>query len=64
LSAFASKGCGGGADVGGSCHGIVCLVGALSPADVKTIPNRLGLSRESLNYFHAPKTRLFSPLNA
>ena len=64
LSAFASKGCGGGCNVGGSGHGLVWLVGALLPADVETIPNRLGYARKSLNYFHASKTHLFSPLNA
>jgi hypothetical protein len=40
------------------------LIGASAPADVRTIPNRLGLSKQSLNYFHGPKSRLFSPLNA
>lgn len=29
----------------------------------RKIPNRLGLSRESLNYFHGPKSGSFSPLN-
>jgi hypothetical protein len=51
------------ADVGGDGHGVVWLIGALSPADVKRIPNRLGYARKISNYFHGPKSGSFSPLN-
>lgn len=64
-AAFASKGCGGGGDGGGDVggHGIGWLVGALLPADAKTIPNRFGFARKTLNYFHGLKSGSFSPLN-
>jgi hypothetical protein len=32
--------------------------------DEDKLPNRLGYAREISNYFHGPKTRSFSPLNA
>jgi hypothetical protein len=53
------------ADVKGwFAHGLDWLIGALSPADAKTIPNRLGFARTFSNYFHGPKSGSFSPLNA
>ena len=46
-----------GEDLFGGGHGVLRLV------DTHKIPNRLGLASESLNYFHRPKPRHFSPLN-
>jgi len=68
LGNFGAKGGWNGAE-GLSCfvfsgHGLVWLVGALSPADAKTVTQRRVIARESLNYFHRPKSGAFSPLNA
>lgn len=63
-ASFASKGCGCVADFGVGAHGVFWLVGALSPADVRTIPNRLGYAIKISNYFHCLKSGSFSPLNA
>ena len=51
-----------GVDAGG--FGEVCCHGQLRLVDTHKIPNRLGLSRKDLNYFHGPKSGSFSPLNA
>lgn len=63
-ASFASKGCGCVADFGVGAHGVFWLIGALAPADVKTIPNRFGFARKIANYFHGPKSGSFSSLNS
>ena len=60
-ASFASKGGGGGADFGVGGHGLLELGRASLPADVETIPNRLGYARDFSNYFHGPFQGL--PLN-
>jgi hypothetical protein len=47
---------------GVGCHGLGWLIGALSPADERNLPNRLGFARTFSNYFHGPISGL--PLNA
>lgn len=46
------------------CHGIWWLIGALAPADMRTLTPRRVVAREILNYFYVPKSGSFSPLNA
>ena len=51
-ASFASKGCCGGGDVGGSGHGLVWLGRASLPADVETLPKRLGDASGKCDFFN------------